>query len=884
MIDPFSARAGGQVLATDLDGTFIPLDGNQQNRTDLNILASELKDNDVRLVFVTGRHFDSVSNAIETLQLPLPDWIICDVGTSLFRREQSGEFVAITAYDEHLQQIISAMPISSLRQRLALIPGLRLQEDEKQGRYKLSFYAEATQLEALYDQLQRELSKTQAPYSIIHSVDPFNGDGLIDLVPAEVSKAHALRWWASHMQLSQDAIVFAGDSGNDLAALTAGYRAIVVGNADRGVAQRVHNDHQEAGWENRLCIAKGTASSGVLEGCRWFELISHAAPPILRLGATPLTYQRTHFRVWAPKHQTLSVEVAAMGDSPSLTQALIRDEAGYFSGEVLAAAPPRRYSYLLADQVSRPDPASRYQPKGVHGASQIVHPGAFPWTDKAWPGIPKRDLIIYELHIGAFTQAGTFQAAMNQLDALVKLGVTAVEIMPVAQSPGAWNWGYDGVNLFAPRNTYGEPDDFKAFVDACHACGLAVILDVVYNHLGPEGNYLADFGPYFSQEHHTPWGEALNFDGPDAAHVRQYIVANALYWLDEYHLDGLRLDAVHFMHDNEETHILSEIRAAVSEFATQADRAIHLIAEANVYDSDLLRSTSDQTAYDAAWCDCLMHSIYSHASPDLQLSHRTYRGADDLAEVLEHGFLYSIGEHGPVRVSSPEQIEHTRESDLPAVGSLVTALQTHDVVGNHPLGYRLHQLTSKSFQKSAAALTLLYPSIPLIFMGEEHASDSPFPFFADFEDPQLREAVDAGRAREYPQHVWAGALPPSDVKAFLSAKCHQAEGKDADMLTWYHELIQLRKLGLAEGWLCHSRLTTTHDAKSDLFSLRFTHEDGMQILLHARLASLNSQTTHPASVAVDGELLLSSEAVQQDENGHILLQPNQAIVCRGTVE
>ena len=498
----------------------------------------------------------------------------------------------------------------------------------------------------------------------------------------------------------------------------------------------------------------------------------------------------------------------------------------------------------------------------------------------AWAGVRKRDLIIYELHIGVFTDQGTFRAAIERLGELVDLGVTAVEIMPVTQSPGRWNWGYDGVDLFAVRDTYGEPDDFKALVDACHARGLAVILDVVYNHVGPEGNYLADFGPYFSQVHRTPWGDAFNFDGRDAEHVRQFIIENAIRWLDEYHLDGLRLDAVHFMHDDRTPNILTELRQAVSDFAASTDRVVHLIAEANVYDRELLESEGDKAPYDATWCDCLMHSIYAHALPELQLSHRVYRGAGNLAEALQHGFLYWFDGRKPVRVNPDRRRDLSPESGEASLASFVTALQTHDGVGNHPHGRRLHHLTSKAFQKAAATLTLLYPSIPLIFMGEESASDSQFPFFADFEDPKLRAAVDAGRASEYPQHVWSNAVSPSDERAFLSAKCHRPDDRDADMFGWYRNLIKLRKRGLTEGWLCPSRMTVGHDRSRDMFSLVFAGDDNTQIAIQARLASVGSHSTDSVSVASDGELLLSSEPIRRDRDQPILLRLNHAVITR----
>lgn len=298
-----------------------------------------------------------------------------------------------------------------------------------------------------------------------------------------------------------------------------------------------------------------------------------------------------------------------------------------------------------------------------------------------------------------------------------------------------------------------------------------------------------------------------------------------------------------------------------------------------MYMIPLLESEGDAVAFDANWCDCLMHSIYTHASPSLQLSHRAYRGTEDLAEVLQHGFLYCFGDGQPVRVGAEQRRDLSREAGAPPVESFVTALQTHDGVGNHPHGKRLHHLTSKAFQRAAAALTLLYPSIPLLFMGEPYASDSLFPFFADFHDPQLRDAVDAGRAREYPQHVWDAAVLPSDAQAFLTAKCHRIEDRDEEMLAWYRDLIKLRKRGLLEGWLCRSRMTAGHDPKLDLFYLRFGNADGYDISIQARLARMDSPSSVAASIAA-GDVLLASKPVTRDNDGRIHIQPDHAVITR----
>ena len=526
---------------------------------------------------------------------------------------------------------------------------------------------------------------------------------------------------------------------------------------------------------------------------------------------------------------------------------------------------------MLDEGLARPDPVTRYQPVGVHGASQVVDTQRFPWTDQEWLGVAKRDLIIYEMHVGTFTAEGSFRAAIGRLAELSKLGVTAVEVMPVAQTPGQRNWGYDGVDLYAVRNTYGKPDDFKAFIDACHEAGIAVLLDVVYNHLGPEGNYLNDFAPYFSRKHRTPWGEALNFDGRKASEVRRFIIENAVSWLDEFHLDGLRLDAIHFMLDDSRPHILTDVREAVTEYAAGTKRIIHLIAESNVYEHELVVGGPDRPPYDAIWCDCLMHSIYTHARPDLMLPHRQYHGAQDLAEVLEHGYVFAGAP--AVRVSSEDRRVWRRESGPHPIESFVMALQTHDSVGNHPRGLRVHQLTSKSFQKAAAGLVLLFPGIPLIFMGEEYAVESPFPFFVDFEDQRLNRSVDRGRPKEYPQHDWTGALPPSSEEAFRNARCHAADRQDPDMYAWYRSVIAVRKQGLDEGWLAADRLTVRHDLEQHLFSLHYARDERRNVAVHVRLTGPRETDVAPLSFPLDGRIVLDSEPAAA---GRLL--PNHAVV------
>lgn len=864
------------VLATDLDGTLIPLPNEPQNLTDLKQLSAEAAHNHLSLVYVTGRHFESVRKVMDECQLPEPDWIICDVGTSIYRRDESEEYSKLTEYQKFQEHITHEMPQTELKELLSSVPGLRLQEPEKQGQFKLSYYADADELETIVVRLQQILDSTEAPYSLIHSVDPFNGDGLLDFLPRSVSKAHALEWWLEFQDIDSENLVFAGDSGNDLAALTHGYRSILVGNADRQLARQVYHRHHEQGWTNRLFLAQQKATSGVLEGCRWFGLVQDKECIPEKTGATCLGANRIIFRVWAPRQKKLTVKI--IRDERSTIYPMHPEPNGFYRSDVLETGANDRYQFVFEDGTRRPDPVSRFQPEGVHHASQVINSAAFPWTDQSWRGLQKRELVIYELHIGTFSKEGTWQGAKAKLPELVELGITAIELLPVAQSPGRWNWGYDGVNLFAPRNTYGTPEDFKAFIDECHAQGIAVILDVVYNHLGPEGNYLSEFGPYFTSRHHTPWGEALNYDDQQNQFVREFIVQNAIFWLDEYHLDGLRLDAAHFMYDDSQKHILDEIGASVTNFAKTHQKEIHLIAETNVFDKELLTENEYRPAYTGIWCDCLMHSLYSHAVPELKLTRRGYQGMEDIAQSLRSGFLYQGRTQSRVSpVDGPDTLTDTRP-ERNYLSSLIMALQTHDSVGNHPEGKRLNHLTSVSFQRAAAGLILLYPAIPMIFMGEEFSTESPFPFFADFEDPQLREAVDTGRQAEYQHHDWSKALAPSDERAFREAVLPAKNASNLKTWRWYQQLIKLRRKGLKDGWLAHEYLETEFDPENCLFKLEYKPQNKAGLIIYTRLA-VNS-SIEPIGINHTGKVLMSSLEDDDTTPGQILMQANHTIISQ----
>ncbi|MEM9186729.1 MAG: malto-oligosyltrehalose trehalohydrolase [Planctomycetota bacterium] len=869
-----------RLLVTDLDGTLIPRPGAAEDRAALATLAEGLAERGAPLVFATGRHLSGVREAIERFGLPQPAWAIAEVGTAIYRREPGGAYQRLEGFAEGLRRITAAMPVEELRAHLAGVPGLVLQDEEKQGPFKLSFYCEMARVDSLVEAAQARLRELDAPYSVISSVDVAKGRAMIDLLAADVSKAYAVRWLLEHAGHAVEETLYAGDSGNDLAALSDDWRAVVVGNADAGIARQAHDAHRREGRSHHVYTARGGATTGVLEGCRWFGLVdsAHEAAPPDRLGATPITHRRTAFRVWAPAHW--SVEVVIEGDgNEAQRHVLERDGEGCYADIVDNAPPGARYRYALGDHGAFPDPASRRQPEGVHGPSEVVRPGGFPWTDDGWRGVAKRDLIIYELHVGAFTAEGTFRAAIDRLPELVELGVTAVELLPINQTPGRWNWGYDGVQWFAPRSSYGEPDDLRALVDACHAHGLAVLLDVVYNHVGPEGNYLDRFGPYFSPHKQTPWGDALNYDGRRSEGARRLVIENALHWLDEYRLDGLRLDAVHYFYDDSRPSVLDELRGVVAEFGAGnrpgAGRAVHLIAESNVHDRQLLRPRDGAPPFDALWSDCLMHAVYAVGAPGVRLTTRGYQ-AGDLVQALRDGFLY----HGPEYVRSRGAAPDDRPLE-----AFVTGLQTHDGVGNHPIGSRLHHLVGADFQRAAAALTLLHPSIPLLFMGEERSADAPFPFFADFQDRRLRRAVDKGRAREYPHANRDEVIRPSSEAAFTRAKCHDPNRGDPRTFAWYRELIALRKRGLAEGWLATDRMEVGADPARQLTWVRYRDGDGW-VTIEARLVGAEASPAYAAAAeSVAGrfdpaQVLACSNGVGGAGASGLTLARNHAVVHR----
>ena len=600
-------------------------------------------------------------------------------------------------------------------------------------------------------------------------------------------------------------------------------------------------------------------------------------------GAIPVSENATQFRVWAPKAKKLSIEIVRRRDdqeSVLASHALERDAEGIFSGTVKDCPPGTLYRVKLDENMGRPDPRSRFQPIGVHGPSEVIDPASFNWTDQSWTGVAKRDLVIYEMHVGSFTEAGTYTAAIQRLNELKQLGITAIEVLPLSQSPGRWNWGYDGVNYYAPRNTFGTPDELKAFVDACHAHSIAVINDVVYNHVGPEGNYLSEFGGYRSKKYGTPWGDALDFDSEE---VRRFVVDNVLFWLDEYHLDGLRLDAVHYMFDDKDPHILDEIQQRFREYEKTIDRQVYLIGESNIYDPELVGDVENGNPnYDAIWSDCLMHSVYSVGDPELRLTNRNYRGPQDLADSLDHAYVFCTPQG--IRVTEGIRKQNHPSGDRRYIESLIVPLQTHDSVGNHPHGKRLHQLTSLDFQLAAAPLFLLYPSIPMIFMGEEWSTDAPFPFFADFEDAGLRRAVDKGRRDEYPHHDWKGSPLPSDPAAFLQSKSKPA-GRNTKTNQWYQTLLKFRKQGVDEGWLTVANMKAVSDTARNVYQVIYSipnslSKDNGELAgkeLHI-CARLDAETSKPISFEELGVGVVLFDSHLGDDGVSAMLEAQHGLI------
>ncbi len=504
------------------------------------------------------------------------------------------------------------------------------------------------------------------------------------------------------------------------------------------------------------------------------------------------------FRLWAPAARQVELCLAASNSAAGLS--LARSDNGWFELVTDAAKPGTQYRFRIDGGLSVPDPASRFQPEDVHGPSAVIDPTTFDWKDDPWRGRRWEEAVIYELHVGAFTPAGTFSAVRERLDYLVDLGITAIELMPVADFPGQRNWGYDGVFPFAPDSTYGGPEDLKRLVRSAHDHGIMVLLDVVYNHFGPEGNYLNSYAPqFFTARHKTPWGNAINFDGPESRVVRDFFIHNALYWLTEYRFDGLRLDAVHAIIDDSTPHILTELADAVRS-SVAPDRHVHLILENDLNQARYLQRTKHcQTqAYNAQWNDDIHHTlqVLITGEQDGYYSDYSEHPVGQLGRCLVEGFAYQ-GESSPFRHG---QGRGERTGGLPP-GAFVSFLQNHDQIGNRAFGERLAAIADPPAIRAAMAILLLAPSPPLLFMGEEFGVETPFLFFCDF-DGGLAEAVAAGRRNEFARFTRfsdpaarAGIPDPNAAATFEASRLDWddlAKPQHRDCLRFYRQLLKLR--------------------------------------------------------------------------------------------
>ncbi len=509
------------------------------------------------------------------------------------------------------------------------------------------------------------------------------------------------------------------------------------------------------------------------------------------------------FRVWAPRARTLTLRLlsAASADLP-----MRRSEDGVFSLTAPGQAGDR-YFYVLDENRPVPDPVSRFLPEGVHGPTEIVAPDAFRWNDHDWHGLELRDYIIYELHVGTFTPQGTFDGVIERLDYLKSAGVSVIELMPVAAFPGRRNWGYDGVSPYAVQASYGGPEGLKRLVNAAHGAGIGVALDVVYNHFGPEGNYLPLFGPYLTDRHQTPWGEAVNYDGPDCDHVRRYVVENALYWIREYHLDGLRLDAVQTIKDDSPTHILTEIQANVQRLGQELERKVCVIGETDENDIRyVLPQSRGGLGLNAIWSDDFHHSVHAALTGERQGYYQDFGRKEQIVRALNQGFVFQ----GEI-FQFWKRPRGTPVDSVPLLAHVICT-QNHDQVGNRAVGERLDVLVPRGASKMAAALLLLAPHTPLLFMGQEYGETAPFQYFTDFSDPQLQRAVSEGRRNEFKEFGWsAEKVPdPQDPATFESSKLRwplngqlsvssDQSQPAAEMLDWYRKLIALRRKFVIQG-------------------------------------------------------------------------------------
>lgn len=508
----------------------------------------------------------------------------------------------------------------------------------------------------------------------------------------------------------------------------------------------------------------------------------------MRIGACYLGDGKCEFVVWSPTAEKMEVKIF---DGEDRIIPMQRDEEYYWKAAVENVRPGLYYVYRINGEMERSDPASNSQPEDVHGPSEIVDHRNFKWSDKDWEGIPITNYIIYEAHIGTFTEEGSFEAAIDRLDDLRDLGITAIEVMPVAQYPGSRNWGYDGVYPYAVQSSYGGVNGLKSFVNACHSKGIAVILDVVYNHFGPAGNYLSNYGPYFTSRYKTPWGDAVNFDEEYSDGVRNYFIENALYWIRNFHIDALRLDAIHSIYDFSAKHILEEIAEITDRLSKTEGRKHFLILESDLNDVRVINPREiGGFGCDVQWSDDFHHSLHTLLTGERSGYYMDFGKVSDMTKALKNSFVYT-GQY-----SRSRKRRHGNDPSERPTYQFIVSTQNHDQIGNRAFGERLSSLVSFEGAKLAAGVMLLSPYIPMLFMGEEYAEDTPFQYFVSHTDPKLVKAVQEGRKEEFRDFLWEDEVPdPQSEVTFMNSKLtwdKRHEGMHGVMLEFYRELIRLR--------------------------------------------------------------------------------------------
>ena len=573
------------------------------------------------------------------------------------------------------------------------------------------------------------------------------------------------------------------------------------------------------------------------------------------------------FSLWAPKAKKIAVRI----DDKQYPMAG-PDEKGWWKASVEAAQPGTHYAFMLDDDATPyPDPRGLWQPDGVHCPTRIYDQTAFAWTDDRWQGPPLSGAVIYELHVGTFTAAGTFDAAIERLDYLSKLGITHVELMPVVEFPGKHGWGYDGVALFAVNNLYGGPDGLKRFIDACHAHGLAVLIDVVYNHFGPVGNYTTKFGPYLTDLHCTPWGDAVNFEDSGSDEVRRFFCDNALMWMRDYHADGLRLDAVHAFIDRSAIHFMEQLSAEVEVLSSTLERKLVLIAESDLNDPKLVRPReADGYGMDAQWSDDFHHALFTilNVEKDGKGYYADFGTFEKLAKSLTDVFVYD-GVYSRYRGRT-----HGRPVNGLSAHHFVGFIQNHDQVGNRATGDRLEHIVGMRRAKVAAGIVLTAPFIPMIFQGEEFAASTPFQYFADHEDPEMAKAVREGRQREFAAFGWdPNEIPdPEKLETFEQSKLNWNEieqDSHGEMLDWYRRLIDLRRRSASLNDGDMRRVSVEFDEKEHWLTM-----NRGQVRVLCNLGDKPAELENPAGLP----LILASDTNISSKDKMVVLPPDSLAI------